>query len=242
MNGADALLFWAAVPRARIYAFEAHTENFQLMRSNFEIRQKGIIVLPLAVTDYDGEADFYLANAGYSRADAWRGMSSLHKRFTNPRMLTPIRVQTTRLDTFLADKVPPDARLALWIDAEGKGYEVIDGTHNMIQNVDLVHVEVETSRCIGDDQMFYPQVKAHLYSAGFRELATDAPSYRTQFNALFVRDELQAGTRCRIALWLALARLRFLMITVARRVCPACVSCYRSMSAHAAEKRSPSPE
>ena len=236
MNGADALRFRAAVPSATIYAFEAHPENHQLMRNDPELQRKGIAALPLAVTDYDGEADFFVTTPGYSSGDAWRGMSSLHRRFARPHMLTVTRVRATRLDTFLADKVPPDAHLALWIDVEGKAYEVIDGAASMMHKVRLLHVEVETTRCIGDDQKCYPQVKAMLCSAGFSELATDGPADRIQFNAVFVRSDLTTATRRKIAIWLAVARLRHFLVCVAQAICPICVRWYGSARTRAVKR------
>jgi len=105
-----------------------------------------------------------------------------------------VRVKTTRLDTFLADRCPPDVRLALWIDAEGKAYEVLEGITGIAERLHLVHVEVETSACIGSNQKLYPEVKVLLQRLGFMELAIDHSPTLIQFNALFVRTNL--STRC----------------------------------------------
>lgn len=237
MDGAEALRFRAAAKKAAIYAFEAHPENFQSMRADPELQRNAIVLSPLAVTDFDGEAEFFITNPGYSLADAWRGMSSLHRRSARPHLLTAVRVRTTRLDSFLAGKVPSGARLALWIDAEGKAYEVIAGASGVIRNVDVLHIEVETVKCIGDEQMVYREVKASLLSAGFRELATDAPPDRTQLNTLFVRDDLPANTRRQISRCLARARARYLVVSAACRICPACARWYNSLRARAAKRR-----
>ncbi len=102
-------------------------------------------------------------------------------------------------------------RLALWIDTEGKAYEVIEGATGVGQRVHLLHVEVETSPCIGSDQKLYPDVKALLDTLGFTELATDVADTGAQFNALFVRRDLRVGTRLRMHVMLALAGLRRLI-------------------------------
>ena len=98
----------------------------------------------------------------------------------------------------------------------------------MVHNVHLVHVEVETSRCIGDHQRIYAEVKALPYLNGFRELATDRPPDQLQFNALFVRAGPPAKMHRNIERWLALARLRYLV--------PRAVLLYTSMRTAVAKR------
>jgi FkbM family methyltransferase len=222
MNGADALNFRDAVPQASIYAFEPNPANLRLMRANRALREGNIQVVPLAATNCDGEAMFFLMDADYhSQTDCRRGMSSLYKREGDWASSDVARVKTTRLDTFLADKCAPDARLALWIDTEGKAFEVIEGMAGMAERVQLLHVEVETEPCIGTGQRLYPAVKASLEQLGFAELATDHSRRCTQFNALFLRSDLvmQFGTQAS----LLQARLRYLVGQTLRKVCPACL-------------------
>jgi FkbM family methyltransferase len=223
MNGADALMCRDVLSRARIYAFEPNPENFCLMQDDRALRERAIELVPFAATNYDGEAEFFVVKADYSRPNAWRGMSSLYRRSDGSELTAVVPVKTARLDTFLADSNEPDMRLALWIDTEGKAYEVIEGATGVAQHVHLLHVEVETSPCIGTDQKLYPDVKALLDTIGFIELATDVADTKTQFNALFVRRDLRAGTRLRMHRMLALAGLRRLIGNAVNDVCPACV-------------------
>jgi FkbM family methyltransferase len=229
MNGADALLFSAAAPGSSVYAFEPNPLNFRLMQANQAFQERNIQLVPLAATNYDGEAEFFLVEAEYSQLDPRRGMSSLYRRSAEWAPAAVVQVRTTRLDTFLADKCPADARLALWIDTEGAAYEVIEGLSGVADHVHLLHVEVETSPCIGSDQKLYPQVKSLLQRMGFSELATDYPSSGIQFNALYVRSELSAGTKFRINAWLVRARLRYLLVRALRSLCPACLRRYQAM-------------
>jgi FkbM family methyltransferase len=228
MDGADALMFRSVLNRASIYAFEPNPENFRLMQADPALRQHNIQLAPFAATNYDGVGEFFLVKADYSQPHHRRGMSSLHRRSEESQLSAVISVKTTRLDTFLADKHPPDARLALWIDVEGKGYEVIEGAAGIAGQVHLLHVEVETSPCIGSNQRLYPEVKALLEGLGFRELATDQAHTQIQLNALFVRRALPVGMRLRVSNWLARARLRHWVVNVVREMCPAC---YRRLRA-----------
>ena len=229
MNGADALLFSAAAPGSSVYAFEPNPLNFRLMQANRAFQERNIQLVPLAATNYDGEAEFFLVEAEYSQLDTRRGMSSLFRRSDEWAPAAVVQVRTTRLDTFLADKCLADARLALWIDTEGAAYEVIEGLSGVADHVHLLHVEVETSPCIGSDQKLYPQVKSLLQRMGFTEVATDYPSSGIQFNALYVRSELSAGTKFRINAWLAGARLRYLLVRALSRLCPACLRRYAAL-------------
>src|SRR5277367_2678974 len=77
MNGADALMFRDAVPDASIFAFEPNPENLRLMKADRILQERHIQVVPLAATDFDGEANLYLVDADYLQHDSRRGMSSL---------------------------------------------------------------------------------------------------------------------------------------------------------------------
>jgi FkbM family methyltransferase len=223
MNGADALNFRDAVPQASVYAFEPNPGNLQLMRANRALQERNIQVVPLAAANCDGEAMFFLVDADYSQYDCRRGMSSLYKREGEWAAADAVRVKTTRLDTYLADKCTPDARMALWIDTEGKAFEVIDGIAGIAERVHLLHVEVETAACIGAEQKLYSDVKARLEQLGFCELATDHARSGSQFNALFLRSDLSTVMQFRTKVSLVHARLRYLLARTIRRVCPTCL-------------------
>jgi hypothetical protein len=64
-------------------------------------------------------------------------------------------------------------------------------------------------------------VHALLTRLGFRELATDEHPARPQFNALFVRQDLQSGLRIKICTWRE--RLRYLLVLALQRLCPGCL-------------------
>jgi len=213
MDGTEALRFRAALPTADIHAFEPHPGNFQRMTENPALSRDGISLVPLAVTDHDGTADFFVAGESYSPGPQWRGMSSLHKRSMRPELLKCIPVKTTRLDHYMAGKMPREPRLALWIDVEGKAYEALEGAVQLLQHVHLIHAEVESSPCIAESQKYHSDVRALLHSAGFVQLATDGPASYPQFNALFVRKELLT-----IPWWQMRASVRRLLGVALRRM------------------------
>jgi FkbM family methyltransferase len=237
MDGADALVFRDSVPEASVYAFEPNPRNFGLMETNRALKERNIQVVPLALTNYDGEAQLFLVDADYSQRDDRRGMSSLYQRAGKWGPAAAVQVKTMRLDTFLADKCPPNARLAVWIDTEGKAFEVIEGIAGIAERVHLLHVEVETTPCIGSDQKLYVEVRALLERLGFAELATDQARSGTQFNALYIRSDLSFAMTFRTKACFMSARMRHLLVQVLRRMCPACLHRYQTMRAQALSRR-----
>jgi FkbM family methyltransferase len=229
MNGVDALAFRDAVPHASVYAFEPNPANFGRMQAERVFRERNIELVPLAVTNYCGEAEFFLVEADYSQSDPRRGMSSLHRRRGEWAPAAVASVGTTRLDTFLADRCPSPMRLALWIDTEGKAYEAIEGVSALAGQIYLVHIEVETSPCIGPGQKLYLQVKTLLRQLGLAEVATDNAPSQVQFNALFVRRDLPAAMRLRVSACLVRGRLRYLLARLVGGLCPTWVRRFRAM-------------
>jgi FkbM family methyltransferase len=223
LDGADSLLFRRMLPTARILALEANPRNFELMKADEELRRESIHVMPFAASDRDEEAPFYVVRANYSggRDRGRRGMSSLHKRHDESQLDKVVQVRTVRLDSLLGAEPLVDGPIALWIDTEGMALEVIRGAAGVLQSTRMLHVEVETERCIGRNQKLFVDVEKTLTEAGFILLATDRPQRQMQFNALFVRADVcrqKAGT---IRWWTRAVRLRRIVTHAGARVVPA---------------------
>jgi FkbM family methyltransferase len=217
MNGDDALSFRAALPDANIFAFEANPENLRRMQISIRLREENIRVVPLAITNYDGEAHFFVVAADYSTVNGARGQSSLYRRSGESGTSAAIVVKTARLDTFLGAERLSDARLALWIDVEGKAYEALEGAAGVIRHVQIIHVEVEAEPCIASDQRLHSETKALLRGSGFVEVGTDGPLAWDQFNALFVRSDLSTRLTLRVAKHVATAHVRSMLAGTVRR-------------------------
>ena len=206
-DGADALRFRRALPAAQVIAFEANPRNFELMRVDAMLAGNSIRTESFAVTDHDGTADFFIVRADRPIDHARRGMSSLYRRAESAELERIVQVTTVRLDTYLGREAPAATRCALWIDAEGKAFEVIDGARALFGRIQLLHVEVETRPLIGAAQRTYTDVRRLLEDAGFVELATDYATSGQQFNILYMRAaqpaRIQAEVRVRLrkAIW-----------------------------------------
>lgn len=220
LDGSDALRFRAALPEATVLAFEPHPENLRRMRENQELRRRAVHIEPIALSDRDGTAELFLVNAADVTAPGWQGMSSLLHRSDDGRG-SAVQVPTARLDTHLRETSGTGLRMALWIDVEGLAHEVIEGATGLLPDTHLLHVEVETQKCISATQRFlYPQVKELLRAAGLTLLATDEPESRPQFNALFVRTEPPGTVAWQVRQRLALEYLRVLLGRSLQRVSP----------------------
>jgi FkbM family methyltransferase len=223
MDGTDALRFRAAAPSATVYAFEALPRNVSAMRASRSMSASNIQTVEVAVTNFDGEAEFFAVEAGLFPGEDWRGMSSLHRRAAPQATLAATRVKACRLDSFLKALPKNSARVALWIDAEGKGYEVIEGADGLIANVQLVHVEVETAPCIAPTQKLYADIRTLLHSRGFEELAGDRRRGKPQFNVLFIRPPSSARARYAVISHTVIERLRSATANILYKICPACM-------------------
>lgn len=187
MDGADALRFRRVLPAADVIALEPNPRNFEGMAADARLRNHRVRALPLAASDSDSNAQFYVVKADYSARGnpAFRGMSSLHRRSDGSQLAEVVGVGTVRLDSLLAGS-NGGRRIALWIDTEGMAFETISGAAGVLARTQLVHVEVETEPCIGAAQRLLPDVERILLDADFVLLATDEPRTSMQLNALFV--------------------------------------------------------
>ena len=220
MDGSDALRFRRQCPDATLIAFEANPKNFEQMRDDPALLAADIRREPLAVSDRDGSADFFVVRMDRPELRAWRGMSSLYQRREADRLEAVVHVQTTRLDTYLGQHAPHTTRIALWIDVEGKAFEVISGARDALVKVQLLHVEVESTPLIADVQRTYSEVYALLESSGFVEIATDHPVRDTQFNTLWMRAPQSQAVLRAVRRALARARLRRFVTDIVHHFLP----------------------
>jgi FkbM family methyltransferase len=222
MDGSDALLFRRMLPRARILALEANPRNLAHMEADENLRRSSIRIFPFAASDNDSQAPFFVARADYRKGhDRFRrGMSSLHNRADDSRLLEVVQVRTVRLDNLLAAESLVDRPVALWIDTEGMAFEVICGARRSLRFVRMLHVEVEIEPIIGANQKLFPDVERVLAEAGFAVLATDQAPESLQFNVLFVRTELLCANAGEIRSWATVARARHLVADAVSMLVP----------------------
>jgi FkbM family methyltransferase len=224
MDASDALAFRARLPRARVIAWEPNPNNFRRISADPRVAAANIELIAAAATERDGDAPFYLVPADCGEPNEQRGKSSLYRREGPDQGLTKISVPTRRLDGVLKSSVGTSRRIALWIDAEGKAFEVLEGAREVAGQVHLVHVEVESTACIGTNQRLYPEVREWLERFDFEELATDHPQTTPQFNAIYLRRGQAPAILRRIRSRVHRARLRRQLVEAVQKRCPGCAA------------------
>lgn len=220
MDGRDSLYFRRRAPASRVIAFEPNPVNLERMRANPALAALAVTIEPLALCEQDGDADFFVVRSDHPEWHARNGMSSLYRRADPALLQRVVRVPVARLDGYVQRNVPEAQRLALWIDAEGKGWEVIEGARAILQRVHLIHVEVETQALIGAGQKTFTDIDALLSMHGFTRFASDYPLSGRQFNVLYARLPTAPAARAALKLLRGLAIWRRRASNVVYRLLP----------------------
>jgi len=194
---------------AKVIALEANPVNFEVLARDASLAAAGIELFNYAAWNRDEVLTFNMVDAP-AREAQWRTMiGSIRERAPDDSFASkPVPVRAVRLDSFLTDALAgPASTIALWIDVEGAGYEVLEGINGIRDRVCLVHVEVET-RAFWKGQRLWPDVDALMGQLGFTPIARR--SGEEQFDVLFVNDRWLGRSRAVVSgiTFLAWARLR----------------------------------
>jgi FkbM family methyltransferase len=194
---------------AKVIALEANPVNFDVLARDASLAAAGIELFNYAAWNRDEVVTFNVVDAT-ARDAQWRTMiSSIRERTPDNSFASrPVPVRAVRLDSFLTDKLTgPASTIALWIDVEGAGYEVLEGIDGIRDRVCLVHVEVET-RAFWQGQRLWPDIDELMGRLGFTPIARRPGD--EQFDVLFVNDRWLERSRAAVSgiTFLAWARLR----------------------------------
>jgi FkbM family methyltransferase len=193
---------------AKVIALEANPVNFAVLERDASLAAAGIELFNYAAWNRDEEITFNVVDT--ARDAEWRNMiSSIRERSPDNRFPSkPVPVRAVRLDSFLTDVLAgPASTIALWIDVEGAGYEVLEGIDRIRDRVCLVHVEVET-RAFWQGQRLWPDIDTLMKQLGFTPIARRPGE--EQFDVVFVNDRWLGRSRAVVSgnTLLAWARLR----------------------------------
>ncbi len=204
LDGRNALQFKYAVPGADVVAIEANPCNFQTLK---KIEEKGIDCRNFAASNFDGNADFYIYNVDYESESANKGMSSLLSAHDPRNVKEIINVEVKRLDGFIGTHYGKSRDIALWIDVEGAGYEVLEGIGNIMDRVRLVHVEVDRIEN-RKGQRFEADVDRLMEECGFRRKAASYDPGGTFGDVIFVRDSVRLNEYRPVLMYFLMDRMK----------------------------------
>lgn len=169
-----------------VYAFEANPAKAEALTG----RRRNYMVLPFAVSETDGVADFHVnafaASSSLLPLDAeevkrWQGGDVLSEVAT-------IRVPTVRLDTFM-DACGIEYVEWLKIDAQGADLAVLRSAGDRLSRVERVTVEAVVADChVYKGDATKEEIVEYLTAHGFRLLAAEAQAFGQEENLTFGRS------------------------------------------------------
>lgn len=204
-DGAHALGFCR--PGARVVALEANPCNAVALADNVEVANAGIDVFHLAAWNKNEDITFNVIDVPGGAPDDWRNMiSSIRTRTDYEFGSRKVSVQATRLDSFIASlDIEKPASVALWIDVEGVGFEVLQGIRDIHEDVCVIHIEVETSE-FWERQKLWPAVLDIMTEFGFSAVARRRGDL--QIDVVFVNEKFRRTARVATRWLIVLAWVR----------------------------------
>lgn len=166
------------LPNSTVVAFEANPNNFKEIIKDPDVFKYNIRVHNTAITNNDEEVSFNVIDSGAVRN---RGSSSLLNKpsFSSKKIM----IRGSRLDSFLNTNYQKSECLALWIDVEGAGYQVLQGIEGIKDKIAFFQIEVEENQ-IWQGQRTKSEVVELANSLNFREIARG--SGNDQYDIVFV--------------------------------------------------------
>ncbi len=190
-DGSDSLIFREALPQAELMAFEANPIMYNKMTGDPTFREARIRLLPYAITNTNGTAQFHVAESNYEDENATHpGLSSLLE-LGNIKQKEVVTVQTRRIDEFILSEYPKVQKIALWIDAEGAEFGIIEGIAGIKDRVLALHVETAFVP-LRPGQRLYSEVEPLMKSFGFVPLCMTKSDDLRWADVVFVKEKLLA--------------------------------------------------
>jgi FkbM family methyltransferase len=184
----------AHAPNARIVAFEANPLNYDQYKGNPKNKSLKVEYVHKALSSEEGTLTFNVLMAKGKPATG--GQSSILTRTDDLAGAHPVKVESTRLDTFF--KAEKAENCCAWVDVEGATQQVLSGMTGILDGTAMIYVEVE-DRAIWDGQWLASDVANFLSGHGFTPIARDFQS-RYQYNVIYLRNDLLLRDRVRFVL------------------------------------------
>jgi FkbM family methyltransferase len=179
-DGLDSIKYSWLFPNSKVYSFEPIDNNYNLILKNLDKYSiSNIIVEKLALSDSDGEAEFYLSsgspdNVENSDWDYGNKSSSLLKpgktieihpwlKFENKQL-----VKTKTLKNYM-DENKIQTIDFIHMDVQGAELMVLNGAGNYLKNIKMIWLEVENIE-LYKNQPLKTDVESFLIKNNFRKI------------------------------------------------------------------------
>jgi FkbM family methyltransferase len=180
--GEDTIKLHKMFPEANIYTFEPTDDLYLKLRSLVK-DVKNITIIPYALSDKNGEANFYLEETGDGGASSLLPASEFFKQYVgNERETT---VGTIRMDTFMNEFMILSVDF-LWLDVEGFEYYILQ--HSPLDKIKYIYTEINYQE-FRKGTSKYDDINNLLTSHGFEQVFIEPNGCdelgKWQANALF---------------------------------------------------------
>lgn len=123
---------------SKVWAFEPDPSNIKILKDKF-INNKNVVVVEMAVSDFNGTASFNVATNGMS--SSLNDLTDFSINSTKVRFETQIKVNVTRMDTFIIENNINTIDY-FHCDAQGNDLKILHSFGNKLSLIKKGKVEV----------------------------------------------------------------------------------------------------
>jgi FkbM family methyltransferase len=178
-EAAFSLQMRSLLPHSKIHAFEANSHVYQEFYN--DIVSKDISYHNLGISNNSGVGVFLLDDS----KDKIDGSHSFLGKSNKVASYSHLEIEMITLDNALSQDINDGASFCLWIDAEGLGYQVLEGARNVLEHTQSIFIEVEHKK-FWENQTLAPQIIELLATYDFHLVARDMEFFPVQENYIFI--------------------------------------------------------
>ena len=188
-NGTDSIKMAKQWPQGTIHAFEPVPEIYAQLKENTR-DYKNIKTYPLALSDKNGIATFYVAEKKDrpGRPSQAGSLLAPAQDFTETKMIfsRTIKVKTITLDAWAQENSIAHVDL-LWLDMQGKELDVLKASTKMINTIKVIFCEINFAKRY-QNQFSYQDLMNWAQSHQFRVEAQDFDEKSKFGNIVLIND------------------------------------------------------
>lgn len=166
-----------------VHAYEANPHNHEMILKELQDYSFEYINMAISNTNIPQVMNLLAPSSIRPNQKLIGGAHSLSRRLDTRFNYKEVIVNCEKLDNLFSDKLK---KYALWIDAEGQGYNVLLGAEELLNYVECIFIEVE-SRAFWHDQKLDIEIIDYLQKKKFKVLDRDH-EYPYQYNIIFVKS------------------------------------------------------
>lgn len=143
-DGREAFTIESRFPGIKVIAIEPDPHNIAVIQAEIAHKGSRVGLETFAVGNENATTSFYVRTPLDSNKSEFSSLLQFVDEARNDTFVTStIEVPLCRLDT--VDSFSSYTNVAMWMDVEGVGYQVLEGLAGIAQKVQLLHIEVESS-------------------------------------------------------------------------------------------------